>query len=135
MRYLPGTFQVLFRYLLQLTKSRGQILKSTKSSIISTLKDVKIKIKAEQLMFKLLSKIALLSTLLSLLVLNKGVSSLSYIRKCRFFVSVNLSKLTVTLADYIQIHIHIRTDEAREQNRPLYNLGVIQRWPPDGAVK
>ena len=65
---------------------------------------------------------------------NKGVSSLSYIRKCRFFVSVNLSKLTATLADYIQIHIHIRTDEAREQNRPLYNLGVIQRWTPDGAV-
>ena len=86
-------------------------------------------------MFKQLSKIALLSTLLSLLVLNKGVSSLSYIRECRFFVSVNLSKLTVTLADYIQIHIRIRTDEAREQNRPLYNLGVIQRWPPDGAVK
>ena len=42
--------------------SRGQILKSTKSSIISTLKDFKIKIKAEQLMFKQLSKIALLST-------------------------------------------------------------------------
>ena len=37
-------------------------------------------------------------------------------------MSMNLSKLTVTLADYIQIHIHIRTDEAREQNRPLYKL-------------
>ena len=42
--------------------SRGQILKSTKSSIITTLKHFKIKIKAEQLMFKQLSKIALLST-------------------------------------------------------------------------
>ena len=42
--------------------SRGQILKSTKSSIITTLKDSKIKIKAEQLLFKQLSKIALLST-------------------------------------------------------------------------
>ena len=42
--------------------SRGQILKNTKSSIITTLKHFKIKIKAEQLMFKQLSKIALLST-------------------------------------------------------------------------
>ena len=42
--------------------SRGQILKSTKSSIITTLKHFKIKIKAEQSMFKQLSKIALLST-------------------------------------------------------------------------
>ena len=42
--------------------SRGQILKSTKSSIIYTLKQFKIKIKAEQLLFKQLSKIALLST-------------------------------------------------------------------------
>ena len=41
--------------------SRRQILKSTKSSIASTLKHFKIKIKAEQLMFKQLSKIALLS--------------------------------------------------------------------------
>ena len=32
--------------------SRGQILKSTKSSIITTLKQFKIKIKAEQLMLK-----------------------------------------------------------------------------------
>ena len=42
--------------------SRGQILKTTKSSIIFTLKQFKIKIKAEQLLFKQLSKIALLST-------------------------------------------------------------------------
>ena len=42
--------------------SRGQILKSTKSSIITTLKQFKIKIKAEQSMFKQLSKIALMST-------------------------------------------------------------------------
>ena len=44
--------------------SRGQILKTTKSSIIFTLKQfkIKIKIKAEQLLFKQLSKIALLST-------------------------------------------------------------------------
>ena len=42
--------------------SRGQILKSTKSSIILTLKQFKIKIKAEQQMFKQLSKIVLLST-------------------------------------------------------------------------
>ena len=42
--------------------SRGQILKSTKSSIITTLKKFNIKIKAEQSMFKQLSKIALLST-------------------------------------------------------------------------
>ena len=42
--------------------SRGQILKTTKSSIIYTLKQFKIKIKAEQLLFKQLSKIALLST-------------------------------------------------------------------------
>ena len=42
--------------------SRGQILKSTKSSIITTLNQVKIKIKSEQLMFKQLSKIALQST-------------------------------------------------------------------------
>ena len=39
--------------------SRGQILKATKSSIIYTLKQFKIK--AEQLLFKQLSKIALLS--------------------------------------------------------------------------
>ena len=38
--------------------SRGQILKSTKCLIITTLKQFKIKIKAEQLMFKQLSKIA-----------------------------------------------------------------------------
>ena len=42
--------------------SRGQILKTTKSSIIYTLKQFKIKIKAEQLLFKQLSKIALLCT-------------------------------------------------------------------------
>ena len=42
--------------------SRGQILKTTKFSIIYTLKQFKIKIKAEQLLFKQLSKIALLST-------------------------------------------------------------------------
>ena len=42
--------------------SRGQILKSMKSSIITTLKKFKIKIKAEQSMLKQLSKIALLST-------------------------------------------------------------------------
>ena len=40
--------------------SRGQILRTTKSSIIYTLKQFKIK--AEQLLFKQLSKIALLST-------------------------------------------------------------------------
>ena len=39
-------------------KSRGQILKSTKSAIITTLKLFKIKIKAEKLIFKELSKIA-----------------------------------------------------------------------------
>ena len=42
--------------------SRGQILKSTKSSITTTLKhfNINTKIKAEQVMFKQLSKIALL---------------------------------------------------------------------------
>ena len=38
--------------------SRGQILKSTKSLMITTLRQFKIKIKVEQLMFKQLSKIA-----------------------------------------------------------------------------
>ena len=42
--------------------SRGQILKCTQSLIITTLKQFKIKIKAEKLLFKHLSKIALLST-------------------------------------------------------------------------
>ena len=44
--------------LLYEVSSRGQIFKNTKSSIITTLKQFKIKIKAEQLMFKQLSKIA-----------------------------------------------------------------------------
>ena len=45
-----------------MSAQRRQILKSTKSSIIYTLKQFKIKIKAEQLLYKQLSKIALLST-------------------------------------------------------------------------
>ena len=44
--------------------SRGQIFKSTKSSITTILKNVKIKIKAEQLVFKQLSKLEVKFTFL-----------------------------------------------------------------------
>ena len=66
--------------------SRGQILRSTKSSSITTLKHFKIKIKSENPVFKHLSKIALLS-----------IFSIFHANQTKEWVSPSLLKPWLTL--------------------------------------